>query len=239
MSDKKIFLLPNLFEFESDYKKYLPPVVEEILKSVNGLIAESEKAGRRYLIKFLDRKLANDLPILLLNEHTKNSDIQDIISNVNGPWALISDSGLPCIADPGSDLIRLAYKHNIEVEAICGPSAVIMAIMLSGLSHRGFAFHGYLPKENGELKDKLKIIQKNSIDISQAFIDAPYRFLKMLNFLIETLDDNTHLFVGINLMLKDQKTYLHPISYWKKLIKVEKFSKKALAVFVIKKGPPY
>jgi 16S rRNA (cytidine1402-2'-O)-methyltransferase len=239
MSEKKIFLLPNLFEFESDYKKHLPPVIEEILNGVNGLIAESEKAGRRYLIKFLDRKLANDLPILLLNEHTKKSDMQDVISNVKGPWALISDSGLPCIADPGSDLIRLAYKHNIEVEAIVGPSAVIMAIMLSGLSHGGFAFHGYLPKENDELKGKLKIIQKNSIDISQSFIDAPYRFLKMLNFLVETLDDNTHLFVGMNLMLKDQKTYLHPISHWKKLMKVEDFPKKALAVFVIKKGPPY
>ena len=123
------------------------------------------------------------------------------------------------------------------MEAIVGPSAVIMAIMLSGLSHSGFAFHGYLPKGNYELRKKLKAIQNYSKEISQVFIDAPYRFLKMLNFLVEILDDNTYLFVGMNLMLKDQKTYLHPISYWRKLLKNEKFPIKALAVFIIKKGP--
>lgn len=103
-----LYLLPNLLD-STAAKASLPAEVEQIIPALNGLVAESEKGARTYL-----KMYGVHLPIWLLNEHTHVRDIKEFIDNFKGNWGLISDAGLPCLADPGSNLVLLAKQKKIN-----------------------------------------------------------------------------------------------------------------------------
>ena len=178
-----LVLLSNLIDEDSDIKENFPPNIKNIIENLDGLIAESEKSARRYLLKFISREEMQKIDILLLNEHSKEKDIQFIIKAIKDKnFGLISDAGLPCIADPGSKLVYLARENNIEIKATVGPSSIFLALMLSGLDSQKFYFHGYLPKEENFLVSKIQDLEKQSKEenLVQIFIEAPYRSDKIL-----------------------------------------------------------
>ncbi len=212
-----LILLPNLLDPKEDYHYFLPGKIEEIVNSLDGLIAESEKEARKYLYRFFDREKAFSFPIKLLNEHTEDKDIASLLDffKKNQRWGLISDCGLPCIADPGSKLVNLANLKNVYVEAVSGPSSIVFALLLSGFSSQEFSFHGYLPRKFDELKLVIKTIEKNA-KVTQLWIEAPYRTDRMINFLTNTLKPNTKLCVAIDLSMPTQKVINKSIDKWKK-----------------------
>src|SRR5437016_1032663 len=136
-----LYLLPNLLDEEQPHERFLPAPLAEVVASLDGVFCESEKPARRFLGRF---KRAS-LTLKLLNEHTKDTELAELIEPVEkgGRWGVLSDAGLPCIADPGAQLVSLARKKGIHVEALVGPSSIIMALMLSGLYCQRFSFHGY------------------------------------------------------------------------------------------------
>ncbi len=105
--------------------------------------------GRRYLKRFETKKPALEIPIALFNEHTPEDHIDFLLEPIaNGErWGLVSDAGLPCIADPGSKLVHRARQKGLHVQAFVGPSAILLALMLSGLPGQKFYFNGYLNRE--------------------------------------------------------------------------------------------
>jgi len=215
-----LILLPNLLDESADIDLYFPKNIKTIVASLEGIIAEDEKNARRYLLRFIDREKLQKLPIKLLNEHTKDDDILDLLRLVeNKKIGLISDAGLPCIADPGSKLIKRLKDKNIEIRAYPGPSSIFLALMLSGLNAQKFAFQGYLPRKEDELILKLKKLEKESSqnNITQIFIEAPYRSDKMLNCLVKTLNKETLLSVAINLTSKEEKIITKRVLEFKKL----------------------
>ena len=136
MTKKKptLWLLPNLLDAGQDPHLYLPPIVQEKLKELDGLIAESPKEGRRYLKSFTFDRFASvgEVPMQLLNEHTKPDELTDLLKPIleGQKWGLISDAGLPCLADPGAQLVWKARERGIEIETFLrtlldyhGPSA--------------------------------------------------------------------------------------------------------------------
>ncbi|HEU63944.1 MAG: Ribosomal RNA small subunit methyltransferase I [Candidatus Anoxychlamydiales bacterium] len=213
-------LLPNLLDESADIDLYFPKNLKNIILSLDGLIAENEKNARRYLLRFIDREKLQKVPITLLNEHTKEDEILDLLKLIeNKKIGLISDAGLSCIADPGSKLVRLARDKNIKIEAYPGPSSIFLALMLSGLNAQRFAFQGYLPRKEEELIQKIKDLEKESSlnKITQVFIEAPYRSDKMLDFLIKTLKSAATLSLAINLTSKEEKVITKKIYEFKKL----------------------
>lgn len=203
-----LILLPNLLDETSDIDLCFPKKINSIIATLDGLIAESEKNARRYLLRFLNKEEFNKVKIRLLNEHTKEDEIKNLINEIsNGKWGLISDAGLPCIADPGAILVRYAKEKNIEVQAISGPSSIFLALMLSGLNAQKFAFLGYLPREENQLIKNIKLleIESSKEKITQIFIEAPYRSDKIFEVLRKNLKENTLLTVAINLTSKDEK----------------------------------
>ena len=222
-----LILLPNLISEETSHELFLPAIVKEKVAVINGIIAESEKEARRYLKRFIPH--FREIPIRLLNEHT--SDINELIKPLlkGETWGLISDAGLPCIADPGHLLVAKARELNIQVQALPGPSSLMLALMLSGLPAQRFSFHGYLPREEVELKAQLRKLEKEGI--TQLFIEAPYRSEKMLNTLIETLNDKTRLCVASNLTATDEFVATHSIFQWKKLSKPQINKKPTVFLF--------
>ncbi len=211
-----LILLPNLLDELADIDLYFPKKLKDIILSLDGLIAENEKNARRYLLRFVDKEKLQKMQIRLLNEHTEDDEILDLSKQIEHKnFALISDVGLPCIADPGSKLVRLL---NDKIEAYPGPSCVFLALMLSGLNAQRFAFQGYLPRKSDELIRKIKDLERQSRQnkITQIFIEAPYRSDKMLNFLIKYLKKDTTLCVATNLTSKNQKIVRKKIDLFKK-----------------------
>jgi len=213
----KLLLLPNLLDESLPHESGLPPAVSAAVATIGGLIAESEKSARRYLRRFLSHDQMAKTPLRLLNEHTRPGDLESLLAPLlNGEtWGLISDAGLPCIADPGSPLVFLAHQRGIPVETFAGPSSLLMALQLSGFSGQNFSFHGYLPREPLNLEDKILALEKQASGGTQIWIEAPYRSGKMLETLKRVLQPNTLLCVAANLTLPTQKVVTMQVGKWR------------------------
>ncbi|PIS02790.1 MAG: 16S rRNA methyltransferase [Chlamydiae bacterium CG10_big_fil_rev_8_21_14_0_10_42_34] len=209
----KLYILPNLLDEELDPAPFLPISVNAAVAKLDGLIAESEKMGRRYLRKFISHDEMAKCPLRVLNEHT--SDINELIIPMEKGecWGLISDAGLACIADPGADLVWLAHQKKISVETFVGPSSLIMALQLSGLSGQQFSFHGYLPRDAADLEKKIKELERQPG--AKIWIEAPYRSAKMLDQLLKTLQPSTKLCVAVNLTMATQRVVSQTVAHWK------------------------
>lgn len=209
----KLYLLPNLLDETLPIQPFLPVSVNEAVCSIQGLIAESEKMARRYLRRFLSHDDMAKMPLAVLNEHSK--EIVELLKPIERGevWGLISDAGLPCIADPGADLVWMAHQKKIAVSTFVGPSSIIMALQLSGFGGQQFAFHGYLPREVPELEAKVRELEK--LPGTQIWIEAPYRSSKMLDLLKRTLQPTTRLCVAVNLTLTSQRVLSQTVSRWK------------------------
>lgn len=226
----KLYLLPNLLDESAPSDPFLPISVSAAVGSIQGLIAESEKMGRRYLRRFISHEAMAKCPLATLNEHTKELAVLLEPLQRGETWGLISDAGLPCIADPGADLVWLAHQRGIPVETFVGPSSIVMALQLSGLGGQQFAFHGYLPREGAELESKIRELEKKPG--TQIWIEAPYRSAKMLDALKNALQPATKLCVAVNLTMSTQRVVSQPVAKWKQsLFPLEKEP----AVFLIQK----
>jgi 16S rRNA (cytidine1402-2'-O)-methyltransferase len=195
---KILYLLPNILHEQAAWDFKPPPL--------DALIAESEKGGRAYL----KRHGLGVLPVYLLNEHTK--DIQDLLSLKEPRVGLISDAGMPCLADPGSLLVFSARKRNIEIVAFPGPSSILLGFMLSGFSGQSFTFHGYLQRDGSELAKQIRSFPKKT---TQIFIEAPYRNDKMVQYLLKNLHDRDQLCIAWNLTGPDEGVVSQSVKEWK------------------------
>lgn len=212
-----LLLLPNLLGDLPHHQLFLPASVDKAVESLDGLIAESEKGGRRFLSRFKHEKKSHDIPLSLLNEHTKKDEIDFLLEPIRKGerWGLISDAGLPCIADPGHELVMRARTSGIVVQAFSGPSSILLSLMLSGLPGQHFAFHGYIPKDAKLLLNKLEKRSKEE-NATQIFIEAPYRSQRFLDTLLEELQEDTTLAVAWDLTMPTQGVLSQPVSLWKK-----------------------
>jgi len=214
-----LFLLPNLLDETLSWEPFLPQSVALAVSTLDGLIAESEKEGRRYLRRFVDHERMAKTPIRTLNEHTQPQELAELLTPLlkGERWGLVSDAGLPCIADPGAPLVLLAEEKKIRVETFSGPSSIVMALQLSGLSGQRFAFHGYLPREASDLKRTLQQIEGRSKQdsSSQIWIEAPYRTSKLAQTAIETLQPSTLFCIALDLTLPTQSVRTQSIAKWR------------------------
>ncbi|MCC6127977.1 MAG: SAM-dependent methyltransferase [Chlamydiae bacterium] len=215
-----MILLPNLLHEEADLALSLPAGIGSIVSTLSGLIAEGEKEARRYLRKFLSHDEMKAVPLQLLNEHTSAKEIESLLEPMmcGETWGLISDAGLPCVADPGSDLVALAYKNDIAVQTIAGPSSIMMALQLSGFTGQRFSFHGYLPRELPLLEKEIVELEKRSRSdrATQVWIEAPYRSAKLFDLLKTKLQPSTRLCVAVQLTSNSQRCLSTSLAEWKK-----------------------
>lgn len=216
MKDKltgELLLLPNLLNKDAPHELFLPSSVDRAVLTLKGLIAESEKEGRAYLKRF--GMPVREMPIELLNKH--HQEIDKLLKPMQSGeiWGLISDAGLPVLADPGSRLVARARELGITVKAFVGPCSFILALMLSGLPAQRFAFHGYLPRDPAEKIKKLELQSKRE-ESTKICMEAPHRSEQLLNALLETLNNHTKLCVAWELTMPTQGIETRPVSEWKK-----------------------
>ncbi len=214
-----LLLLPNLLGPHKDHIQFLPQSVEIAAASLDGLIAESEKAGRLFLSRFMTKEQAFQIPIALNNKNTRDDDIDFLLEPIkNGEtWGLISDCGLPCLADPGSKLVFRANQLGIKVNAFAGPSSIYLALMLSGLPGQCFSFLGYLDKDINKLKRQAVELERESKQkkMTQIFMERPYQNQKTLQALLEVLNNSTYLTLAWELTNPGQRVITQTVKVWK------------------------
>lgn len=204
-----LILLPNLLGETREWRLFLPASVEPAVQSLKGLIAESESGARRFLSLFGRQNLL----VAFYHRNTPDDHIDFLLEPLKKgeKWGLISDAGLPCLADPGYKLVARARQIGLAVEAISGPSSIFLALMLSGLPAQNFHFHGYLDR-NPE-----KTLKALPPQITHLFIEAPHRSADLLKALLATLPDTAQLSLSWDLTLPTQTTLTHKMVLWKKL----------------------
>lgn len=208
-----LYLLPNVLGPVEDIELFLPKSVAAAMSQIDGLIAESTGGGRRYLKHFATKRKAHETPIALLSE-----EVDFLLEPVlkGEAWGVVSDAGLPCLADPGALLVRRARQLDLAVEALSGPSSITMALMLSGLSGQQFFFHGYISKIPEEREKSLKEWEKMR-GVTHIFIEAPYRNEHTLQSCLKVLQKETQLCVASNLTLTDQFIQTAPVGKWREI----------------------
>jgi 16S rRNA (cytidine1402-2'-O)-methyltransferase len=217
-----LYLLPNVFDDKQSPIGLLPEGLNTLLQSLQGLVAESERTGRRYLLKLLPQStFARQLPIVLLNEHSPPSAYEEMATAIiNGErWGLISDAGMPGIADPGSHLVHLLRKRGFSsIHALPGPSSIFLALILSGFDGQKFSFHGYLPQDSDGRRRALKELEREAVrtGATQICIETPYRNNAFFEDCCAVFQDTTCLCVACRLTFDDEHVETRTMKAWKK-----------------------
>lgn len=218
-----LYLLPVPIS-ESDLSLVVPNENAVIVNSLTHFIAEDAKNARRFLKQCAYPDISK-AEIAELNEHTKSNTVSELMTPLlNGKnVGLLSDAGCPGIADPGADVVRLAHQQNITVKPLIGPSSIVLSIMASGFNGQNFAFVGYLPIEKPQRSKRIKELENLAIKNNQAqfFIETPYRNGQLYDDLIQSLQPETMLFIGINLTSSSEKLMTKPVKKWKQNAKPE------------------
>lgn len=155
----------------------------------------------------------------ILNAHSKPDDLTALLQPLlsGQDVGLLSEAGCPAIADPGSDLVRMAHDEKIPVIPLVGPSSIILALMASGLNGQCFCFNGYLPVEKHARALQIAVLEKRSIkhNQTQIFIETPYRNQDLLEHIVQTCRDDTDLCIAAHLTAASEMIATKTIKAWK------------------------
>ncbi len=240
MQTGTLYLLPNTLGSahpERPLFDVIPVVVQQTTANLAYFVAENAKTTRAYL-----KLVQNNFPLTLplqeiaiseLNVNTKASELPDLLAPLfeGHDVGLISEAGVPAVADPGANLVRMAHQHGIQVRPLVGPSSLLLAVMASGLNGQSFAFNGYLPTDASLRSKRLQELEQRSRKDKQTqlFIETPYRNAALLEALCQSCAANTELCIATDLTLASESIQSKTIAQWKALLaqgKMPDFNKK-------------
>jgi 16S rRNA (cytidine1402-2'-O)-methyltransferase len=205
---------------EGPVENVIPALNLSIIRDLSVFIAEEVRTARRFIRKACPDKSIDDLTFFVFNEHTSPEEIPGMIEPLmkGQHVGFLSEAGLPCVADPGSGIVRAAISNGIAVKPLSGPSSILLALMASGMNGQQFAFHGYLPVDKNLRAKKLRELEQTvfSTGQTQIFIEAPYRNLQMLDAIIQTCTSRLMVGIAADLTLETEKTEVKTVAEWKK-----------------------
>ena len=218
-----LYLIPNSLG-PGALDAVIPSPVRELTASLDYFIAENAKTARAFLKQVGDThplcKAMQDIEIRELNVKTAATDIPALLTPLlAGRHAgLLSEAGVPAVADPGADLVRLAHEKQITVKPLVGPSSLLLALMASGLNGQSFAFHGYLPTDAGQRAQRLKQLEQRSRQEKQTqiFIETPYRNEALLEAMATHCAGGALICVATDLTLESESVRTQAAAEWKR-----------------------
>ncbi len=197
----------------------LPEAVFRAVSEIDCYVVEELRTARRFLSAAGRRGQIENLELHELNEHTEAAEVEALGTLFEGGRnvGLISEAGLPAVADPGAALVALCHRKGIQVVPLVGPSSLMLALMASGLNGQSFAFRGYLPAKTPERKKALCELEKLSAKTaqSQIFIETPYRNDAMLQDILQCCNGQTKLCIATNISAEDEKILTKTVAQWK------------------------
>lgn len=216
-----IYMIPCPISDERGVWDVLPKTNLDIMNSLDYFIVENIRSARRFLSRAGVERKIDELEFVELNEHTTSSaDVERMLRPVlEGRSAgVISEAGVPGVADPGADIVALAHRYDVRVVPLVGPSSILMSIMASGLNGQSFAFVGYLPIKDGERQRRLKDLEHRARTEHQAqlFIEAPYRNVKLFDTLLKSLLPQMRLTVAADITSPQEFICTRTVAEWRK-----------------------
>lgn len=228
---------------DAPYADVLPGGNLKIVRGLRYFIVENVRSARRFLKRYVPDIDISALTFCELNRHTDLNEVQAMLEplRLGESIGVMSDAGCPAVADPGAIVVAVAQRDGYDVKPLVGPSSILMALMASGFNGQGFAFHGYLPISDSERVVALKRLESDSRhhDMTQIFIETPYRNDRLLSLLADTLAPQTLLCVACDITDPFRETIrTRTACQWKALMKqgmIESFDKRP-AIFLIYAG---
>lgn len=233
----KLYLIPVLLG-STIAEQVIPQGTIETVRKIRFFVVENIRTARRMLSKINMPCPIEELTFMELDKHHHdNPDLMTYLGEAlkGNDIGLMSEAGTPCVADPGTLIVKLAHQANIKVIPMTGPNAIILALMASGFNGQSFCFHGYLPIKSPERSNAIKNLERRSLmnNETQIFIETPFRNNAMIEELIKTCKPTTMLCVACNLTMPDEEIISKPISEWKK---INRNCNKKPAVFLVYKS---
>lgn len=230
-----LYLIPNTLgqteaEQSNPLASIIPVEVQVTTAKLGYFIAENAKTTRAFL-KLINAShpLAQPLQtinIAELNVNTPATALPALLAPLlaGQDAGLVSEAGVPAVADPGANLVRLAHEHGIQVRPLVGPSSLLLAVMSSGLNGQSFAFNGYLPTDVEQRTKRIKALELRSRQEKQTqfFIETPYRNNALLEALSSNCQPNTLICVATDLTLSSETIKTQTAAHWKAALSANK-----------------
>ena len=199
--------------------RVLPAYNTDIIRGIRHFIVEDVRSARRFLKK-VDASIDIDsLTFYPLNKHTAPEAIAGYLRPLEAGEAMgvISEAGCPAVADPGADVVAIAQRKGLKVVPLVGPSSILLSVMASGFNGQSFAFHGYLPIDQGERTRRLKELEQRiyAEHQTQLFIETPYRNNKLMEEILRTCRPQTKLCIAANLTCEGEYIRTKTVREWK------------------------
>jgi 16S rRNA (cytidine1402-2'-O)-methyltransferase len=221
-----LYLVPNTLGATDALSHVIPEHVQAITARLDYFVAENAKTARGFLkliaaVHPLAKPL-QEIEIAELNVNTPAAALAGLLAPLlaGRDAGLVSEAGVPAVADPGADLVRLAHQHGITVKPLVGPSSLLLAVMASGLNGQSFAFNGYLPTDAALRTKRIKELENRSRSEKQTqlLIETPYRNAAMLEALVATSQPSTLICVATDLSLPTETIRTLSGAKWKALL---------------------
>jgi len=213
----RLYLIPNLLGVVSP-ATVLPQLTIDIARRISHFVVETPKAARQFLKMLSPERPVQSLALSTLDEHTPASQVEELLAPVleGHDLGLISDAGCPGIADPGAALVAAAHRAGIRVVPLVGPSAVLLALMASGMNGQAFAFHGYLPIKPAARNAALRALDQAiaRTGSTQLFIEAPYRNDALVEAVLAACRPELQFCAAIDLTLPSERVDCRTIAAW-------------------------
>ncbi len=214
-----LYLVPVLLG-DSGVSDVLPDHTLKVTAGLKFFIAENTKSARQFLKQVPGISPQQELSVLEIDKHSEHIDFNYYFGQLRkgSDTGLISEAGMPAVADPGSLFVRRAHQEGIRIVPLTGPSSLLLALAASGLNGQGFTFHGYLPKEKMQRIEKIKLLEQQAKrnHQTQIFIETPYRNQALFNDLLQSCNPGTTLCIAMDLTLKEEMIKTMTIGEWKK-----------------------
>lgn len=225
MPKSQVYLIPTTLGIIENPSSIIPNSVKENILNLNHFVVENIRESRRYLASLGLRDKIDSSQFIEINKREKERGI-----NEASEWlkegidiGILSDAGCPGIADPGSEIIKLAHQHNCKVIPSVGPSSILLGLIASGMNGQNFAFHAYLPKEQKQRISKIKELELESMQIgrTQIFMETPYRNNYLLEDLLKHLNPKTRLCIAASITLPKEFIKTKEVGQWRNMNQVD------------------
>ena len=218
MDKGKLYLIPSLIG-SSDIDNYLPDSIINHIRRINIFIVENVRSARRFIKKVDKQKEIDACTFYAYGKHDNvNLEIDFLPHILKGEdVGIISEAGLPCVADPGSVIVEYAHDLQIKVVPLVGPSSIFLALMASGLNGQSFVFHGYLPINQKEREIRIRQMQNDSREWNQTqiFMETPYRNNQLFESILRCTNKDTRLCIATDITLSSEQIKTLSVEQWK------------------------
>nr|WP_315191043.1 SAM-dependent methyltransferase [uncultured Albidiferax sp.] len=234
MTPGKLYLVPAPLDFGcatlTPLEDVMPLGTLRVAARLQHWVCENAKTTRAYLkrvdalvplVQPLQSLQIQELPreVHKKGDHSGNFDAKPLLAAaLQGlDIGLVSEAGMPAVADPGSSVVRAAHELGLEVVVLVGPVSLLLALAASGLNGQNFAFVGYVPQAEPERGQKIRELEALALKTgqTQVFIETPYRNASLLQGLLQTLQQNTRLAVSSGMTLATPRTVSDTVKGWR------------------------